>query len=117
MKYFLSVCLSFGLLFTISTAAQAQTTATAVANTQASTVKSLTVKVTGVGCNTDVGMISTQVAKLEGVNSCEAAKRGAVTRFVVQYDPAVVCEEDIHQAVEATPGCKNPNDRPYRVKL
>ena len=62
-------------------------------------------------------MIRTQVAKLEGVNSCEAAKRGAVTSFVVQYDPAVVSAEAIHQAVEATPGCKNPNERPYRVKL
>ena len=117
MKYFISFCLSFGLLLSFSTTVSAQTTATAVANTEVSTVKSLTVKVTGVGCNTDVRTISTEVAKLDGVNSCEAAKRGAVTRFVVQFDAAVICEEDIYKAVEDTPGCKNPNDRPYRVKL
>ncbi|MEL7423972.1 MAG: hypothetical protein AAFN81_13310 [Bacteroidota bacterium] len=118
MKYFISFCLSFGLLLSVSTTVNAQTTATAVANAEVSTtVKSLTVKVTGVGCNTDVRTIRTEVAKLDGVSACEAAKRGAVTRFVVQFDSAVVCEEDIYQAVEAIPGCKNPNDRPYRVKL
>lgn len=116
MKYFLSFCLAFSFCLFTTSAVQAQATA-AVSINNTSVVKSMTVKVTGVGCNTDVKTIGTQVEKLDGVNACTAAKRGAVTRFVVQYNPDVICEEDIYQAIEATPGCKNPNDRPYRVKL
>lgn len=114
MRYLLSFCLFFAVSCFMSTTVMAQTSAAA---TTTSSIQSLTVKVTGVGCNTDVKTIGTAVEKLDGVSSCSAAKRGAVTRFVVQYDPQVVCEDDIFQAVENTPGCKNPNDRPYRVKL
>ena len=61
------------------------------------------------GCNTDVKTIRAEVEKLDGVSSCTPYKRGAVTRFTVQYNPELICEDDIYQAVEATPGCKNPN--------
>ncbi len=113
MKYILSFCLFVAVSCFTSTTVMAQTAATSAT----SSIQSLTVKVTGVGCNTDVKTIGAAVEQLDGVSSCSAAKRGAVTRFVVQYDPQVVCEDDIFQAVENTPGCKNPNDRPYRVKI
>ena len=113
MKYFLSICcFFFSLSFATELSAQATSTAATSVTTQ-----SITVKVTGVGCNTDIKTIGEEVEKLDGVRSCEAAKRGAVTRFVVLFDPEVACEDDIYQAIEDTPGCKNPNDRPYRVKL
>ena len=117
MKYFIAICLSLGLVLSLSNTASAQATATTIANAASTTVQSLTVKVTGVGCSTDIRTIRSEVAKLDGVSACEVAKRGAVTRFVVQFDAAIICEEDIYRAVEDTPGCKNPNDRPYRVKL
>jgi copper chaperone CopZ len=92
----------------------------ATPNLQAQTAANLTtitVKVTGVGCSSDVRSIGNMVEKLEGVTACEVEKRGATTRFSVSYNPDVACTDDIYSAIEDTPGCKNPNDRPYRVKL
>ena len=113
MKYILS----FSLLFCFFLVSTTTTAAQEAGATQVSALKMIVVKVTGVGCNADIGMIGNEVEKLEGVQSCNAAKRGAVTRFVVQFDPAIVSEDAIYEAVEDTPGCKDPNDRPYRVKL
>jgi copper chaperone CopZ len=91
----------------------AQTPAVTASTSQ----KTITVKVTGVGCSTDVKTIGINVEKMSGVASCVAAKRGAVTRFDVSYNPDVVCEDDIYQAIQDTPGCSNPDTRPYRVKI
>lgn len=112
MKLFLSFLLTVSCCIFFTAEASAQN---AVATKSSATT--ITVKVTGVGCSTDVRTIGTSVEKLAGVSSCEAAKRGAVTRFVVSYNPDVVCEDDIYQVIQDTPGCKNPNDRPYRVKI
>lgn len=73
-------------------------------------------KVKGVGCFTDIKTISANVESVEGVQSCEAEKPGAVTTFVILYNPTVAKLEDIYGAVENTGGCENPNDKPYKVK-
>jgi copper chaperone CopZ len=111
MKYSLSIFFSICCMALFTTNLSAQT---ATASTSQATIS---VKVTGVGCSTDVKTIATSVEKMAGVSSCVAAKRGAVTHFDVSYNPDLVCEDDIYQTVQATPGCKNPNDRPYRVKI
>ncbi len=113
MKYSLSIFFSICcmVLFTSNLSAQTETATTSTSQT------TISVKVTGVGCSTDIKTIATNVERMEGVSSCIAAKRGAVTRFDVSYNPDMVSEEDIHQKVQDTPGCKNPNDRPYRVKI
>jgi copper chaperone CopZ len=111
MKFSLSIFFSICCMVLFTTNLSAQTAATSTNQT------TISVKVTGVGCSTDVKTIASSVEKMAGVSSCVAAKRGAVTHFDVSYNPDMVCEDDIYQTVQATPGCKNPNDRPYRVKI
>lgn len=76
----------------------------------------VTIKVKGITCSMDVGMISTNVEKIDGVNSCKPGKTGTTTTFEVRYNPAKVSEKDIHSAIESTGSCENPNERPYKVK-
>ncbi len=96
-------------LFFISTTAFSQTTN----NKQ---IKSASIKVKGVTCSGDLKTIAGNVEKLDGVVSCVAEKPGATTKFDVKYDPAVVTEKQIYAAIEDTEGCKDPKDRPYKVK-
>lgn len=79
-------------------------------------VKTIEVKVKGVGCADDIVSISANVEKLEGVSRCKTVKKGATTKFEIYLLPSMVSEEAIHAAIENTPGCKNPDDRPYKVK-
>ena len=79
--------------------------------------KSIAVKVKGVGCATDIKMISENVEKLDGVFSCKTTKKGATTTFEVKMSPTKVTEKQIYAAIEDTEGCKDPKDRPYKVKL
>lgn len=131
MKISFSVALACLFFFAIAPQLQAQKTTTPAAATAVSapraaavereasvaTEKTITVKVTGVGCYSDVRTIAGNVQKMAGVNSCEVIKKAAVTRFEVSYNPTMVTEEAIYKTVEDTPGCKNPASRPYEVKL
>ena len=74
------------------------------------------VKVKGVGCSADLKSIAENVKSTEGVSDCNTIKKGATTTFEVIYNPELVTEEDIFAAIEDTPGCKSPEDRPYTVK-
>jgi copper chaperone CopZ len=93
--------------------------ALAQSNTTVSTtdkIETITIKVKGVGCAGDLKDIAASVEKLNGVSSCEEGKMGSTSTFIVKYNPAVVTEKEIHTAIEGTPGCSNPDDRPYKVK-
>ena len=113
MKILKSLIVAFIALFASTNFVSAQTTATVQT---AENIKTLTVKVKGVGCSNDCKTICTNVEKLEGVNSCSTVKKGAITTFEAKYDPAVISEEEIHAAIENTGGCTNPDSRPYKVK-
>lgn len=78
--------------------------------------KTIEIKVKGVTCAMDLKTISANVEKLEGVESCKPGKKGATSTFNVTMNTALVSEKAIHAAIENTAGCKNPNDRPYKVK-
>ncbi|MEM1215249.1 MAG: heavy-metal-associated domain-containing protein [Bacteroidota bacterium] len=93
------------------------TTAATEAPTAVSMVQTTTVRVKGVSCSTDIKTIKNKVSEVKGIISCETIKRGAITHFEVKYYPSIVSLDTIHQAVEQTPGCKGPDDLPYRVKL
>ncbi len=86
------------------------------ASVQNEVEKTINVKVKGVGCSADIKSISANVEKLDGVSSCKSIKKGATTTFEVVLLSSLVTEESIHAAIEGTGGCKNPNDRPYKVK-
>jgi copper chaperone CopZ len=79
-------------------------------------VKTTMIKVKGVTCSHDLKTIGGNVEKLKGISYCKAEKAGPTTQFEVRFNPAVVTEKEIYAAIEATAGCQNPNDRPYKVK-
>lgn len=105
------------MFFTIALplSSAAQTTDPVAAQTQKTqTVK---LKVSGITCSGDCKDIQKAVSKVAGVSACKMlGKPSANSVFEVSYDPGVVSEKEIRKAVEATPGCDNPNDRPYKVK-
>lgn len=106
----------FVLACIISTASANTVFAQDTIQTKIDSTKTITVKVKGISCSKDLKMISTNVEKLEGVNSCEASKMGPTSSFEVKYNPALVTKEEIYSAVENTGGCSNSEDRPYKVK-
>ena len=114
MKFFKSFFFAFIAMTAFSTVAFSQT---ANPSQPSDNTKTVTIKVQGVGCSTDLKMICTNVEKLEGISSFTTIKKGATTTFEAKYNPALLTEEQIHAAIENTSGCTNPDDRPYKVKL
>lgn len=108
MKLVKLFAVAFALFF-VSNTVFAQTT-------DAKQLKSATIKVKGVTCSGDLKTIAGNVEKLDGVASCVADKPGATTVFEVKFNPSLVTEKQIYAAIEGTEGCKDPKDRPYKVK-
>lgn len=111
---FIVVLAMVGMANTASAQADASTATT---EQVVSEIKTLDVKVKGVGCGKDLAAISKNVENLEGVSACKVVKKGATTVFQVFYNPSSVEAKAIHAAVEGTPGCSNPDARPYKVKI
>ena len=117
MKYLLTLTMAVCFMAFSSNNAIGQTQAANNEPVETDAAKTLTVNVKGVACATDIKMIQENVEKLNGVSKCEVVKKGATTSFNVTYVANLVSEESIHAAVEDTPGCENPKDRPYKVKI
>lgn len=101
----------------ISTKSFAQTTTTAKAETTvAAKDTTVTMKVKGITCPSDLITLSDNVKGLKGVSVCKAGKAGPTTSFTISFDPSLVDTQKIIAALEDTEGCKNPNDRPYKVR-
>lgn len=113
MKFIKPLVFAFAILLSANNSAFAQTT---TANQNTDGIKTATIKVKGITCSMDVKMISANVEKINGVNSCKAGKQGPMTSFEVKYNPALVTEKDIYAAIEKTGSCENPDDRPYKIK-
>lgn len=115
--YFRSL-LMFILVTTFATSTLAQESndqSTSITTTQSD--KTIKLKVTGITCGGDIKDIQNQVAKMKGVTSCQpAAKPAATSIFEVTYNPAFISEKQIRGAVESTPGCSDPDSRPYKIK-
>lgn len=90
--------------------------ATGMAIAQNDSTKTVSLKVKGLHCADDVKTISDNVVKLKGVSSCTAGSPGATTSFTVKFQPARLTENEIRAAIENTPGCDNPDEKPYKVK-
>ncbi len=78
---------------------------------------SITLKVKGITCSSDLKMIKTSVEKLEGISECKIGKQGATSKFTIKYNPQLTTEKDIYKVIEGTGGCEKPDERPYKVKL
>lgn len=113
MKFVKSFVLAFTILTATTNIAFSQTTTTPQTT---NSLKTATVKVKGISCSMDLKMISDNVEKVNGVNSCKARKQGTTTTFEVTYTPELVSEKEIFAAIENTGSCENPAERPYKVK-
>jgi copper chaperone CopZ len=75
------------------------------------------VKVNGITCSGDTKDIQKSVAKINGIIECKLiGKASATSVFEIIFNPSIVTEKEIRKAVEDTPGCENPDDRPYKIK-
>ena len=111
MKTFKTLVLAFVMIaFSNIIYAQNQTIST-------DTNKTVKLKVKGITCSNDLKTISGNVEKLDGVVSCKTGKMGATSSFEVTFNPLLVSEKEINEAIENTAGCEDPNEKPYRVKL
>ena len=89
---------------------------TGQSNRMTDSIKTITYKVKGISCSKDLKMITANVEKMKGVNSCKPGKKGTTTSFIINYNPLLVKESEILAAIENTGSCENPDDRPYKVK-
>ena len=76
----------------------------------------ITTKVKGITCSSDVKTIQSNIKKIKGVKECEIIKQGSVTSFKIKYNTEKVNQKTILSTIENTGGCKNPKDKPYKVK-
>ena len=113
MKFLTSFLVAFALVTLSANLAFSQSTD---ATQQEVSTQTSTFTVKGITCTKDLGMISDNVKKREGVVQCEVVKKGATSRFKVVFNPALVTEKEIHAAIENTGSCEDPNERPYKVK-
>lgn len=80
-------------------------------------VKTVTIKVSGITCGMDLKIINNNVQKLNGVVSSESVSKAApTTTFEVKYNPSVIAIDSIYKVVENSPSCDFPDQKPYRVK-
>lgn len=113
MKSLIVVCITVVITFTFSASAKAQDTTSKMTDT----VKTITIHVNGITCGGDMPIINKNVIKVKGVISCEVVgKPGATTTFKVEYNPNLITVKEIVKAVENSPSCDYPDQRPYRVK-
>lgn len=110
-KRFLATCIGCFLSFIIQAQTQVDTLSLATQSP-----KILAVKVKGITCAGDLITIQENIQKLPGIQACEPGKASATTRFTISFNPALVNEKAIFQAIENTPGCEDAKDRPYKVK-
>lgn len=80
-------------------------------------LKTIKIKVTGITCKGDCKDIQESIGKLNGVTATQQiGKPAATSMFEISFNPALVTEKQIRQSVEDTPGCDDPEKRPYKVK-
>jgi copper chaperone CopZ len=114
MKFSNILVLTITFMLVSTTATYAQSTKEKVQI--ADTTKTLTTKVKGITCSTDLKMISANVKKLKGVSTCKAGKTGTTTTFEITINPSLITEKEIYAAIESTGSCENPDERPYKIK-
>ena len=114
--YTLTLALVFTLAASLSACAQ-NTKDQPNTVVQAQKLQTVKLKVGGITCSGDCKDIQKVVSKMNGVSSCkQIGKPSATSVFEIIFDPVVVSEKEIRSKVEDTPGCDNPDEKPYKVK-
>ena len=117
-KFLYTLTLALAFTFAASLSAFAQTTKDEVITAaQTQTIQTIKLKVGGINCGGDIKDIQKAVSKMNGITSCKpVGKLSPTSVFEVSFNPALVSEKEIRTVVEGTPGCDNPNEKPYKVK-
>ncbi len=90
---------------------------TALSQATADSLKTVTIKVSGITCNGDMTVIKKKLINRDGIDevSFTEAKKGEVT-FTVKYHSSITNEKQIREWIEAAPSCDNPDLYPYKTK-
>ncbi|MBX2905841.1 MAG: hypothetical protein KF744_07380 [Taibaiella sp.] len=84
---------------------------------QADTAKTITVKVTNLHCNNDMPTIKKRLLNSEGIDEVSfTGISGQMSTFTIVYHTSATGRQEIEKTIEATPGCDNKEETPYRVK-
>lgn len=110
-----NIILIFSILICLSNTAFSQSSENETIQEKDS-LKTTIVKVKGITCAMDLKTISGNVEKMPGVSSFDTKRQGATSVFELTYLPTAVSENEVFETIENTPGCEDPNDRPYKVK-
>lgn len=81
------------------------------------TLKTISVKITGITCEGDLPIIKKKLINQPGVDEVtyEKAKTDTVN-FVIKYHTSAIDEKKIRKTIEAAPSCDYPGVFPYKVK-
>lgn len=75
------------------------------------------IKVSGVYCPQCPPNICARVKKETGVKDCILiGKPSAVSKFEVTYNYKVITYNKVIEAVQSTPSCDDPDEKPFKVK-
>jgi copper chaperone CopZ len=100
------------LILCCATQVQAQTKQ----NAKADEVKVMTIKVSGVCCNGDLGSLKKKLVNQEGIDEVSANEANkAGTHFKITYHPSLISEQAIRNVIEKSEGCES-GESPYKVK-
>ncbi len=96
------------LVFLISSSLKAQT---------GEAVKKAIIKVGNIHCDNDMPTIKKYLLNKDGIYDVTYTDRvHSASMFTITFQSDVVNQMQIEEAIEATPGCDDPDDRPYRVR-
>ncbi len=88
-----------------------------IAQTQADSVKTYIIKVTGIGCDGDMTVIKKKLINQEGIDEVTFTdKKSGASQFTIVFHPFYISESKIKEIVESAPCCDNPDEFPYKVK-
>ena len=117
MKHYKYIVALIILFSTTSLTAFTQNSKDTTHQPASQTLQTIKIKVTGITCSGDCKDIQKSVAKLTGVTATrQIGKPSATSAFEITFNPALVTEKEIQKSVEDTPGCDDPEKRPYKVK-
>lgn len=106
LKFLLS-CAAAILVCSFSSQAQTATT---------DSLKTAVIKVNNLHCNGDMPTIKKRLLNQEGVEEVTFTDRDGVrSTFTITYHSSATTEASIEKAIEATPGCDDQSETPYRV--
>lgn len=81
------------------------------------TTLTVQIKVSGIGCSGDMGIIKKKLINQEGIDEVTyTEKKGDASIFNVLFHPSVITERKIREVIESAPCCDNPNEFPYKAK-